>query len=64
MEGETIELAKPVIGTREPAPANFPILLNIFKAVKRALRNISEIETTVLDICVSNPRYLQYSNII
>ena len=23
--GETIELAKPVIGTKEPAPANLPI---------------------------------------
>ena len=28
--GETIEFANPVIGIKEPAPANFPILLNIF----------------------------------
>ena len=27
--GETMELAKPVIGTNDPAPANFPILLKI-----------------------------------
>ena len=32
-----MELANPVIGTREPAPANFPILLNILRAVKKAL---------------------------
>ena len=25
--GDTIEFANPVIGTSEPAPANFPILL-------------------------------------
>ena len=34
--GETIELAKPVIGIKEPAPANFPILLNRFNPVKNA----------------------------
>ena len=45
--GEIIELAKPVIGIREPAPANFPILLKIFIAVKKALKNINEIETIV-----------------
>ena len=42
--GETIEFAKPVIGTREPAPANFPILLNKFKPVRKALINIKVIE--------------------
>ena len=32
--GETIEFAKPVIGTKDPAPANFPILLNTLREVK------------------------------
>ena len=35
--GLAIELAKPVIGTKEPAPANFPILLNMLSPVKKAL---------------------------
>lgn len=39
--GETIEFAKPVIGINEPAPANFPILLNMFNPVKNALIAIS-----------------------
>ena len=33
--GATIEFANPVIGTKEPAPANFPILLKRFKPVKK-----------------------------
>ena len=45
--GETIEFAKPVIGTKEPAPANFPILLKIFNAVRKLLRNIKDTETIV-----------------
>ena len=36
--GDTIELAKPVIGIKEPAPANFPILLNILRPVRKALK--------------------------
>lgn len=56
-------LAKPVIGTREPAPANFPILLKIFKPVKNALKKINIIETTVLLISLSKPRDKQNSNI-
>ena len=35
--GDTIELAKPVIGTKEPAPANLPILLKILRAVKNVI---------------------------
>ena len=45
--GETIELAKPVIGTSEPAPANFPILLKIFSPVKSAEIPINTMETIV-----------------
>ena len=44
---KTIELAKPVIGIKEPAPANFPILLKIFNAVKKALIPIKIMETIV-----------------
>ena len=40
--GETIEFAKPVIGIKEPAPANFPILLKQFKAVRKALAKIAQ----------------------
>ena len=43
--GETIEFANPVIGTIEPAPAIFPTLLNMFKAVKNMLKNINDIDT-------------------
>ncbi len=43
--GETIELAKPVIGIKEPAPANFPILLNRFNPVKNAAIPINKMET-------------------
>ena len=62
--GETIEFAKPVIGTNEPAPANLPILLNKFKAVKNALKKIKEIETMVALISGVKPLYLQSSIII
>ena len=44
---ETIEFANPVIGTKEPAPANFPILLNMFIEVKNAVIKIKVIETIV-----------------
>ena len=47
--GETIEFANPVIGTKEPAPANFPILLKMLRPVKNALRPIKIIETIVPD---------------
>ena len=57
--GETIELAKPVIGTKEPAPANFPILLNKLRPVKNAEIPISKMETIVLEVDVSKPRSLQ-----
>ena len=50
MAGETIEFAKPVIGIKEPAPANFPILLKIFKPVKNAEIPIRIIETIVPDV--------------
>lgn len=47
MAGETIEFANPVIGIREPAPANLPILLNIFREVKNALKNMRQMDTIV-----------------
>ena len=50
MAGETIELAKPVIGTKEPAPANFPILLNKFRPVKKADIPINKMETIVPEV--------------
>ena len=43
--GATIEFANPVIGTKEPAPANLPILLKIFSPVSKAEIAINEIET-------------------
>ena len=61
--GETIEFAKPVIGTRVPAPANLPILLKIFKAVKSAESPIKLIDTIVLLEVWSNPLYKQNSSI-
>ena len=64
IDGETIELANPVIGTNEPAPANFPILLNTFNAVKIAEIAINEIDTTVDAIVLSISLNIQKSNII
>ena len=43
--GDTIEFAKPVIGIIVPAPAIFPILLNIFNAVRNTLKKIKDIDT-------------------
>ena len=43
--GETIEFAKPVIGTKDPAPANFPILLKTLRDVKKALEKIKRMDT-------------------
>ena len=48
--GETIEFANPVIGIKDPAPANFPILLKIFKPVRKALIPIKMIDTIVPEI--------------
>ena len=62
--GETIELANPVIGIKEPAPANFPILLKMFKPVRNADKPINKMETIVPEICVSNPLSLQILSII
>ena len=45
--GETIEFANPVIGIKDPAPANFPILLKMFSPVNNAATPINTIETTV-----------------
>lgn len=59
-----MELAKPVIGTRDPAPAIFPILLKIFRAVKNALIAIKVMETIVLLDVSSKPLYLQKEKII
>ena len=58
MAGETIEFANPVIGIREPAPANFPILLNRLSPVKNAEIPINKMETIVPEVCVSKPRSL------
>ena len=58
--GETIELAKPVIGIKEPAPANFPILLNKFKPVRKAAIPINNMETIVPQVSVLNPRSYIY----
>jgi len=59
--GDTIEFAKPVIGTRDPAPANFPILLNKLKAVNVLLEKIRITEVIVADISLSIPLNLQNS---
>ncbi len=53
-----MEFAKPVIGMSEPAPANFPILLNKFKPVKNAEIPIKIMETIVPEVSVLNPRSL------
>lgn len=50
MAGETIELAKPVIGIKDPAPADLPILLKMFKPVKKEAIPINIIETIVEEI--------------
>ena len=62
--GDTIELAKPVIGIKEPAPANFPILLNRFSPVRNADIPINKMETIVLEVEVSKPRSLHILRII
>ena len=62
--GETIELANPVIGTREPAPANFPILLKILRAVSKAAMPIKVMDTIVEQVVSSSPLNSQKSKII
>ena len=47
--GDTIEFANPVIGIKEPAPANLPILLNTLRPVKNAAIPIKIIDTIVPD---------------
>ena len=64
MAGETIEFAKPVIGTSEPAPANFPSLLKILSPVKSAAIPIKIIDTIVELETSSKPLYKQKSLII
>ena len=59
-----MEFAKPVIGTREPAPANLPILLKILRPVKNALIAIKIIETIVPEVSCKRPLYLHISIII
>ena len=56
-------MAKPVIGIKEPAPANFPILLKMFNPVKKALIPIKIIETIVPEISCESSRDLQIFNI-
>ena len=48
-----------MIGTNEPAPANFPILLKILSPVKSAAIPIKIIDTIVEQDVSSNPLYLQ-----
>ena len=62
MAGETIEFANPVIGIKEPAPANLPILLKIFNPVKIAAIPRSTRDTTVEEDVSSIPLNLQKSN--
>lgn len=57
--GDTIEFANPVIGTSEPAPANFPILLKTLSPVNIADIAISAIEATVDADVLSIPLYMQ-----
>ena len=61
--GDTIAFAKPVIGTREPAPANLANLLYKCREVKRAPKNIKIIAVMVELVSESNPLNLQTSNI-
>ena len=55
IDGEIIEFANPVIGISEPAPANFPIRLNQFIAVKNSLNPINVIDTIVPEVVSSRP---------
>ena len=64
IDGATIEFANPVIGIKEPAPANLPILLKTFMDVKIAESPIRQMETIVLDEVWSNPLDEQQKNII
>ena len=57
-------MAKPVIGIKEPAPANFPILLKILRPVKNAEIPINKMETIVPDVWVSKPLSLHILSII
>jgi len=61
--GATIAFANPVIGTKDPAPANFPILLNKLSPVKNAAIPINKIASIVTDVLKSNPRLSQKSKI-
>ena len=56
-------MANPVIGTREPAPANLPNLLKMFNPVKIADIPINIIETIVPAALSSKPLYWQKDNI-
>ena len=55
---EVIEFAKPVIGTRVPAPANFAILSKSPKAVRSEARKIKEMLTQGKAVLSEAPRYL------
>ena len=52
------------VDIKEPAPANFPILLKILRPVKKALIEIKMIETTVPESSCERPLYLHISIII
>lgn len=55
MAGEAMELAKPVIGTMEPAPANLPIRLYTLIAVKKMPIKTSVILVTEDAVSLSRP---------
>ena len=61
MAGDAIEFAKPVIGTIEPAPANFPILLYTFIAVKKIPININVMLVAVAASSFTSPFHVQKS---
>ena len=57
MAGDTIEFAKPVLGTIEPAPALFPIRSYTPSPVSNALKNTNVIDAKDDAFSVSSPRY-------
>ena len=57
MAGEAMELAKPVMGTRVPAPANLAIFSNRRQAVRATPRKTREMETAVPAAFSSSPAF-------
>ena len=57
--GETTELAKPVIGTIVPAPANFASFGYISSPVSSAPKNIRIIDVYPADVSSSKPHFFK-----